>query len=182
VVPPKSVCEQALNWDKLSFGEVVPAIDNRVPSHEPVPSHGPERTVAGIKFRTGGNRLRRAQSSRGNGGRDRRSLTSVASVTSCSKILVRAGPGAPGILPSLQKRIPTPPGTKFCPHRGSFRGAQSDRPQLPSPVPFFHPRPVLWERAGVRASPQLSRPVRVSSRPARSLVTNFVVIFLLENS
>jgi hypothetical protein len=81
------------------------------------------RPIAGMKFRTGGNRLRRAQPSRGNGGGGSTSLTSVASVTSCSKILVRAGPGAAGDPFSLSKKDPHPAGDEiFVPAGDLFPG------------------------------------------------------------
>jgi hypothetical protein len=80
----------------------------------------------GLKFRTGGNR--------GDGeGEDQRSLTSVASVTSCSK---NPGPGVPGIFsPYSEKGSPSPPGIQVSFPPGIFCPAPQSVPSRLSPTP-----------------------------------------------
>ena len=124
-VPPKSFCQRALNWDKLTLGEVVPSTLGLVRSlNERVPSHGPEPTVAGLKFRTGGNRLRRAQSSRGNGGGG-----STESDLCCLSYLLfkKSWSGAAGDPFSLSKKDPHPGGDDFCSRRGSYPRRRAPR-------------------------------------------------------
>jgi len=159
IVPPKSFCARALNWDKLSFGEVVPVPLGLAGSpYSTIVSRPTDRepTVAAMKFRTGGNR------GNGGGGSTESDL--------CSLLFKNPGPcrsggaGDPFLL--LKKGSPSPAGIQISSPPGIFSPAAAALRSSPA----FSPSPSTPGEGGGE-SPFLSPLRRPAARTLNLLRT-----------